>query len=115
MAIPAIALPPRLVHNSYHGHGLRRASTRASARCIQAFDAPGEGNPHDNAMMESFTKTLKVEGRCPMAVESEEDVVRHLPRLVDGYDDRRLRPAIRHLSPPSKRRPGPATPAKSAA
>ena len=28
------------------------------------------GNPYDNAMMESFMKTLKVEGVYPMAFES---------------------------------------------
>ena len=35
------------------------------------------GNPYDNAMMESFMKTLKVEGVYPMAFESEKDVARH--------------------------------------
>ena len=34
------------------------------------------GNPYDNAMMESFMKTLKVEGVYPMAFESEKDVAR---------------------------------------
>ena len=43
------------------------------------------GNPYDNAMMESFMKTLKVEGVYPMAFESAEDVACHLPRFIDSY------------------------------
>ena len=52
------------------------------------------GNPYDNVMMESFMKTLKVEGVYPMAFESEEDVVRHLPRFIDSYNERRLHSAV---------------------
>ena len=37
------------------------------------------GNLYDNAMMESFTKTLKVEGVYLTAFESTEDVAEHLP------------------------------------
>ena len=48
------------------------------------------GNPYDNAMVESFMKTLKVEGVYPMAFESEEEVARHLPRCIDSYNERRL-------------------------
>ena len=39
------------------------------------------GNPYDNAMMESFMKTLKVEAVYPMAFETIEDVAEHLPRF----------------------------------
>ena len=52
------------------------------------------GNPYDNAMMESFMKTLKVEGVYPMAFESEEDVACHLPRFIDSYNERRLQSAL---------------------
>ena len=41
-------------------------------------------NPYDNAMMESFMKTLKVKGVYPMAFESAEDVAEHLPRFIDS-------------------------------
>ena len=34
-------------------------------------------------MMESFMKTLKVEGVYPMAFESAADVAEHLPRFID--------------------------------
>ena len=57
------------------------------------------GNPYDNAMMESFMKTLKVEGVYPMAFESEKDVARHLPRFIDSYHERRLHSALGYMSP----------------
>ena len=57
------------------------------------------GNPYDNAMMESFMKTLKVEDVYPMAFESEKDVARHLPRFSDSYNERRLYSALGYMSP----------------
>ena len=57
------------------------------------------GNPYDNAMMESFMKTLKVEGVYPMAFESAEDVAEHLPRFIDSYNERRLHSAPRIPEP----------------
>ena len=57
------------------------------------------GNPYDNAMMESFMKTLKVEGVYPMAFEAEEDVALCVPRFIDIYNKRRLHSALGYLSP----------------
>ena len=73
------------------------------------------GNPYDNAMMESFMKTLKVEGVYPMAFESEEDVAGHLPRFIDSYNERRLHSALGYLSPNRFEEEQPRKPVKSAA
>ena len=77
--------------------------------------APRRGNPYDNAMMESFMKTLKVEGVYPMAFESEEDVAGHLPRFIDSYNERRLHSALGYLSPNRFEEEQPRKPVKSAA
>ena len=43
--------------------------------------------------------TLKVKGVYPMAFENEEDVARHLPRFIGGYNGRRLNSTLGYLSP----------------
>ena len=73
------------------------------------------GNPYDNAMMESFMKTLKVEGVYPVAFESAEDVAEHLPRFIDSYNDRRLRSALGYPSPNRFEEEQPRIPVKDAA
>jgi putative transposase len=73
------------------------------------------GNPYDNAMMESFMKTLKVEGVYPMAFETQEDVAQHLPRFIDTYNQRRLHSALGYLSPNQFEEHNPRLPVKSAA
>ena len=73
------------------------------------------GNPYDNAMMESFMKTLKVEGVYPMAFESADEVAEHLPRFIDSYNERRLHSALGYLSPSRFEEEQSRTPVKSAA
>ena len=76
-------------------------------------------------MMESFMKTLKVEGVYPMAFESAEDVACHLPRFIDSYGTRpaalldsyneRRPSALDYLSPNRFEEEQPRKPVKSAA
>ena len=73
------------------------------------------GNPYDNAMMESFMKTLKVEGVYPMAFETREDVAKHLPRFIDPYNERRPHSALGYLSPSQLEENHPRPTVKSAA
>jgi putative transposase len=73
------------------------------------------GNPYDNAMMESFMKTLKVEGVYPMAFETIEDVAEHLPRFFEKYNARRLHSALGYLSPNQFEEQNTRPPVKSAA
>ena len=73
------------------------------------------GNPYDNAMMESFMKTLKVEGVYPMAFETQQDVVEHLPRFIDAYNQRHLHSSLGYLNPTQFEEHNPRQPVKSAA
>ncbi|MBB6413986.1 transposase InsO family protein [Mesorhizobium sangaii] len=58
------------------------------------------GNTYDNAKAESFMKTLKVEAVYPMAFETCENVIEHLPHFFDEVNNRRrLHSALGYLSP----------------
>ena len=57
------------------------------------------GNSYDNAMMESFMKTLKVEGAYPLAFEAPEYVAEQLPDFLEKYNAKRIRSSLGYLSP----------------
>ena len=115
-AIESRGPPPGCIHHSDRG---TQYAARAYRALLSEHDLVGSmarrGNPYDNAMMESFMKTLKVEGVYPMAFETQEDVVDHPPRFIDTYNQRRLHSSLGYLSPNQFEEHNPRQPVKSAA
>lgn len=91
---------PGCVHHSDRGsqYAAQVYRTRLFDRDL-AGSMGRRGNPYDNAMMESFMKTLKVEGVYPLAFETFEDVAEQLPAFFGKYNARRLHSALGYRSP----------------
>jgi putative transposase len=100
-AIASRQPPPGCIHHSDRGSqyaALRYRETLAATGLIGSMGR--RGNPYDNAKAESFMKTLKIEGVYPMAFETFDDVVDHLPHFIEEtYNKRRLHSSLGYLSP----------------
>jgi putative transposase len=92
--------PPGCIHHSDRGSQYAAQIYRARLAESGLLGSMGRrGNPYDNAMMESFMKTLKVEGVYPLAFETFQDVAEQLPAFFDKYNARRLHSALAYRSP----------------
>lgn len=100
-AIAARKPAPGLVHHS--DRGIQYASQEYMAILRQHGIAPSmsrTGNPYDNAICESFLKTLKQEEIYTRQYRDREDLEKHIGQFLEQYyNRRRLHSALGYRSP----------------
>lgn len=100
-ALEARHPPAGCVHHSDRGsqYASRRYRERLAVAGLQgSMSRPG--NPYDNAVVESFMKTLKHEEIYLRPYRTMADAIAHLPTyLEDMYNRRRLHSSLGYVSP----------------
>ena len=86
---------PGLVHHSDRGSQYCAVDYQALLRkCGILISMSGRGNGHDNAMVETFFKTIKSELIWPVAWQTRAQARNAVPRYIDGF----YTPLRRHSS-----------------
>lgn len=100
-AIALRGVAPGLIHHSDRGSQYR--ATAYQARLHANGIAPSmsaKGNAYDNAMVETFFKTLKTELVWRTRFETRKDAVHAIARYIDGfYNPSRRHSALGYISP----------------